>query len=289
MPPTPLTLPIRPDDCDSFGHVNNAVYISQFQYALATRLSQFGLAEDWLDNGEYFWQPGTLEIEYRQAAVFGDVLTAALWLSEPDSLRPVFGFEIRRSNTPSEAPQPITRARAVWQRTTRQTGDVVRLSDDLLAAFPRQGGALPRSIKLAPDPPPVNTYTRHHTVQRVELGPTGRVHLQTVYRWMEESVFAATDQGGWPPEKRLAAGFLVFQMRHATDIRELPRQGETVEITSRLFDVRRFRGTWRQEIHTTSDRRLLVCNDSTGVFVDLQGRPATPPADMMHDLQYGPS
>ena len=42
-----INCPIRPADCDSFSHVNNAVYVSHLEHALAAVLSQMGYDGDW--------------------------------------------------------------------------------------------------------------------------------------------------------------------------------------------------------------------------------------------------
>ena len=101
---------------------------------------------------------------------------------------------------------------------------------------------------------------------------------RAIYQWIEEGVFDASGQGDWPFERCLAAGFVVFQMRHDTEFYTLPRLGDDLRFTNRLVDVRRLRGTWLNEIHRRSDGRLLARNYSTGVFLDLSGRRRHQPA-----------
>ena len=105
-----IPLPIRPDDCDAFGHVNNSVYSSYVQYAFAKMLIQFGLGQDWVHTRDLFWQLKTFTIEYVQPAVFGDVLHATLWLEHADPLYPHFGCEITKSDFSGQhAVQPVAR------------------------------------------------------------------------------------------------------------------------------------------------------------------------------------
>jgi acyl-CoA thioesterase FadM len=133
----------------------------------------------------------------------------------------------------------------------------------------------------------IRSYTWDQSVSRTAVGPSGFVHPQAVYQWIEEGVFDASAQGGWPFERCLAAGFVVFQMRHDTLFYAFPKLGDQLRFTNSLVDVRRLRGTWLNEIHRRSDGRLLARNYSTGVFLDLSGRPASPPEGMMDELRYG--
>ena len=83
----------------------------------------------------------------------------------------------------------------------------------------------------------------------------------------------------------MVSGFLIFQMRHDTLFFAFPEFGERIRIVSRLADARRFRGTWIQDIVSLNQNRLLIRDYSTGIFVDTAGRPATPPPEMMADMQ----
>jgi acyl-CoA thioesterase FadM len=282
-----IDIQIRPADCDGFGHVNNAVYAAYLEMALAAALTRAGFAEDWSPAGAYCWLPRTLIIEYRQAAAFGDRLTPALWLSQPDSVQPVFGFELTRFTGAAESRQTVLRSRAAWQRVARGTGEWVPLPDALLAALAEDPGSLPRPFSLLPDVADSRRYCWDHTVMRPDVGLGGYAQAQAVYRWLEESIFDACAQSGWTAERRLAAGSLVFQTRHDTDLVALPRVGDSIRVTSRVVEVRRLRGTWLQEIHRLPQEELLIRDYSTGVFVDLSGRPAAPPQEIMNEIQFG--
>jgi acyl-CoA thioesterase FadM len=85
----------------------------------------------------------------------------------------------------------------------------------------------------------------------------------------------------------LTNGFRVFQLRHNAKLFALP-VGISIRVTSRLIDVRRFRDTWLQKIHTVSHGKLLARDYSTGIFSDLNGHPTTRPSEMMEDIRSLP-
>ena len=284
-----IALQVKPSDCDQFGHVNNAVPISYVQYALADIMRQRGDVSDWEYESPFYWDLRQCSIEYRHAAAFGDTLTIRLGLTEADPLRPVFDCDITRSNAALHiADESVVRTRSVWQRVERATGEAKEIPPEMLAYFPRSVGETPRAFALPKDQPHIRQYAWEHQVMRVELDPSGHIRPQAAYNWLEECIFLASAEAGWTPERRMATGFLIFQMRHDTEYRAFPRFGEAVRIISRLVDVRRFRGTWIQDIYSLSRDQLLIRDYSTGIFVDASGHPATPPQEMMTDIQGAP-
>lgn len=283
---TDVPLQVRSSDCDVFGHVNNAIYASFLQHAVAETLTHLGFYQDWHRDGDFFWEVRSLALEYRKPATFGDVLTAKIWLEQSDQTDSVFGCEITRA-TRGGSQQSICRARSVWNRVSRQSGRPVLLPDNLLVGLPPDTGSLPRRFDLPADSARLRNYHWDHKVMASELGPSGHVHPQAVYNWTQEGVFRASEEAGWPTERRLAAGFLTFQTRHDTEFLAFPDADDSIRVTSRAIEVRRLRGTWLHEIHRLSDGKLLVRDYTTGVFLDLTGRPATPPSEMMNDIQFG--
>lgn len=72
-------LRVRTYECDSLGHVNNAVYVQWLQQltldaAKAARLSEPSAV----------WWPQALAIEYHAPARDGDLLTLATWVLASD-------------------------------------------------------------------------------------------------------------------------------------------------------------------------------------------------------------
>lgn len=279
----------RPCDCDVFGHVNNAVYASIIQHAFAETLARLGLSKDWSREGDCFWELKSLAIEYRSLATFDSELKVNIWLEQPDETDPVIGLEIEdcRATSEGQAQQSISRARSVWNRISRQNREKVSVPSSFLVDFPQDGGLLPRPFDLPADSSRFRSYGWDHRVMVSEVGPSGRVHPQAVYDWLQESVFDASEQAGWPTERRMAVNFVTFQTRHDTEFLAFPEIGDSIRITSRAIEVRRLRGTWFHEVHRLPKNELLLRDYSTGVYLDLDGRPATPPADMMTDIQFG--
>ncbi len=284
-----LPLQIRPSDCDSYGHVNNAVYVSYFEHALADGLARRGCGADWRSEGEFRWEPQSMILEYRRPAAFGETVEAHLWLAQSDRLHPVFGFDIRPrlAGTGSETTPVLFRGMGIWSRIHRKDDAPSEISVEMLADFPAEAIALPRGFDAPAVLPPAREYRREHKIELKEVDPTGRVHPQALFEWFEESIHDASAQAGWPLARWLAAGVFTLQTRHHAEILCLPKGNEVVRLTSRLIEARRLGGTWLIEAHRASDDRLLARDYSTGVHLNLEGHPTAPPAQIIHDIQNG--
>lgn len=281
-----IALQIRPGDCDSFGHVNNAAYVALIEYALVELLAALDGIEPH-KGGRFHWALEDMAIEYRQAATNCDDLRATVWLVKPHRERPVTGCEISRFQGMVGEAEPVVRARIGWRIEERETGQPIPLPEGLLHAFPSGDGVLPRPFKIPADSPEFRRYHWNHQVMRTEVDPGNLAHPQAIYNWIEEAIFEASAKAGWPMTRWLAENLIVFQMRHDTTFKARPMGGDLVRITSRLAEVRRRRGTWINEIFRQEDGALLVRNYSTGVFLNREGRSAVPPAGMMDSIQFG--
>lgn len=284
-----LKLKVRASDCDQYGHVNNAVYLDYLEHILALTLVSAGWTGDWNATSDYFWQISSLNIEFRQPAEFGDELLAGAWLVNYDEIAPAFGFELRLSNPGhgNESPTVVARARSEWRRLNRASGEPDQIPPENLDGVAQDGGSLPRDFSLPSDSPMFKRYKWDHNVMRSELAPSGRVHPRAILNWVEDAVFSACDQAGWPTERMLEADFLTLQTRHDSEFMSLPGADDRIRVASRLIDVRRLRGTWYHEIYDLGREELLIRDYTTGVFLNQAGRPASPQTGAVEDIQFG--
>ncbi len=202
-------------------------------------------------------------------------------------MQPTLGFEVIASASGNAPAAAAFRAAGVWTRKRRDGGDPEEIPGELLTELARAPGVLPHDWRPPPAASEVQEYRWDHRVGLSEVGPTRRVHLEALYHWLEESILDASTQAGWPLERWLAAGFFTLQTRHNTEILSLPGAGDAVRIKSRLVEARRLGGTWLLQVETAGDGQVLVRDYSTGVHLNLQGRPASPPLQITQDIQSG--
>ena len=124
-----IPIVIRPDDIDDMQHVNNVVYLRWVQdVALAHWLARSTEAL----RAEYAWVATRHELDYRQAAVPGDAITARTWIGAVDSRR----FERFTEIVRTKDGVVLAQGRTLWCLVNRSTGRITRIPDELRACFP---------------------------------------------------------------------------------------------------------------------------------------------------------
>lgn len=94
---TPLT--VRPYECDSYGHVNHAVYVNYLEYARVQFLYAAGFDYKGLLAAGYFTVITRLEVSYRAPAFADDALAIETESRETRRASGVFHQTIRRGET----------------------------------------------------------------------------------------------------------------------------------------------------------------------------------------------
>ncbi|HZQ05273.1 MAG TPA: acyl-CoA thioesterase [Anaerolineae bacterium] len=249
---------VRAYECDSLGHVNNAAYLNYLQQATLD-------AQGIVDDRHAVPSVRALSIEYQTPARYGDELDVTTWRGA--ELR---GYEITRVSDGAV----VVRAQMEWG------GDEVRSEETDTQAMPlkplgqlRDNGA--------------RAWFWRHRVRRYEVDATQSVNLAVYFNWLEEATFRTAHVSGWTMERLRAENFITLQYRHDAEFFTPVRNGEEIEIVSRLFDVRRVRATWIHELRRTEDGTLILRDYSTGAFLDWQGNIRSAPQGMMERLTEG--
>lgn len=204
-----VRLRTRWDDCDRYGHVNNAAYLALL------RAAHDGAA---LPAGEL----RAVGITYRQPVPPETTLDVGVVVVEQRAshLRVRYAFRVDE--------RPAADATALWQLIGPS------LTTDL-APVGRDAGGQPFHFAQ-----PVRSY---------QVGPDGVARPQAILQWLEHAVFRAAVRAGWPRERMESAGFMTYVVGHHLLLERAAREGDELTITSRLVDLGRVSGTWHHEIH----------------------------------------
>ena len=208
----------RWDDCDGYGHVNNAAFLALVRAAH----DRAGLPPGELR---------ALEINYRQPVPPEATVQVAAEVLGGDAshlrVRYSLAVEGRSSGEIS----------AVWQL------DGPRIEIEL-PPIERDAGGRPFRFR--------------QTARSYEIGPDGAVRPQAVLQWLEHAVFRAADRAGWSRDRMVAAGFVTFVVGHHLVLPGPAREGDELVVTSRLVELRRVSGTWHHEIHRADGRLVAA-------------------------------
>ncbi|HEX7975580.1 MAG TPA: thioesterase family protein [Anaerolineales bacterium] len=266
---------VRAYECDAFGHLNNAVYLQYLQ-----QVTLDALGSDSGDGG--FWDARGLSIEYRTPAIYGDELQVAAWVIAVTELVLLFGYRIMRLADHA----PVAQAEIEWSYRDPTTHALCRLPRNPLAT-PVFTSTAPLKPFVSPQDNGSKPFHWQHAVRFYELDATKRVGLAVYFQWIQAAFFHATGSVGWTLEKMRDENFVSLQYRHDAEFFGSAKNGDEIEIASRLIEIRRVRGVWLHEIYRAATKELLLRDFSTGAFLDWKGNIRSGPMEILGVLTRG--
>lgn len=102
------TLRVRTYECDTYGHVNNAVYLNYLEYARHEYLRAVGFNYREVIEAGYGLYVARIEIDYKKSAYLDDELTIISWPEKKGAVSGVMAQEIYRGQ------DLICQARVHW-------------------------------------------------------------------------------------------------------------------------------------------------------------------------------
>ena len=248
-------------ELDSLGHVNNANYYPYLQQATE---------EAWPKAAG--WRLKRLSMEYAIPALHGTELAIHSWVEETgDAGMLTLGYAIERCADQ----QILLRARLAWESAGYEKM-VLSPTDDL-----PQGYQL-KPARLAKEWPGGRQFRWRHHVRGYETGRNGEVSACQVLRWTEEARAQAALEIGWSYQRMQEADFVSVVTRHEFEFTRMPRAGEEVEVVSRIYEMRKVRGTWRHDVFCNGE--LAAAAFVGGGFLNSAGQPHPPPATLFNRL-----
>lgn len=246
-----VEVPTRWDDADRHAHVNNAAYLALIR-----------AAHDLAAHQDPSLAPAgdlrMLEITHRAPAELGAVVSVQIESLDADG-------DLRRVvYRLAAAGNAIAEATVTWQLS----------GPPVLLALPEIAEVEGRAFSF------------RQAVRTYEIGPAGAARAQAIVQWLEHAVFHASQRAGWSVERMRAAEFVPLVVGHHLVLGEAAMEGDTVEVRSRLVQLRRVSGIWRHEVRLTGGG-LVAADHTRGAFVDLAGRIHAAPRQLLDDLLCG--
>ena len=277
---------VRHYELDSFGHVNNAVYVNYMQEAAIEASRDAGFGPAWYMERGVGWVIRQLSIRYYLPASYDDELDVHTWISEVRRVNSTREYLITRTGDLAR----VARARVNWVYLNSQTGQPTRLPDELRTAFEPTGEMEELGIRMTKGRATTDAhrYLSRRRVQTYELDTARHVNHAVYLNWIEQAYFDALRMVGYPIERTRLENWYALQGGHDIQYFEPAFDNDEIEVSSWVCEIGRVRGAWTHEIHCVNREKLLAREYSLGIFVGRDGKPLSPPRQPIEDVIRGP-
>lgn len=128
---------VRTFELDSYGHVNNAVYLNYAEQVAAEHAEMLGLGRDWSEQHQVVWAVREHHVVYHRPALYRDLLRLTTRVHSMSGVRVVRRTTIRREPAGDLLAEVTTQWVCLKLPDLRPT----RIPKDLLAGFARDFAA----------------------------------------------------------------------------------------------------------------------------------------------------
>lgn len=280
-----ITLPVRYDECDMYGHVNHATYLRYMQEAAFAASAAVGYDAARYEAMERAWLVRQSDIHYLSPLRYGDTVDVKTWVLDFRRVRSRRAYELWRNG----AEELVACAVTDWIFIDRDSQRPVSIPPQVAAAYLPDGApqdAPPRERFPQAPPQPPGVYRQHRRVQWSDLDPTQHVNNAVYLSYLEECAIRDAVSRGWPISRMIEeGGFAIVARRYRIEYLGQALLDDELEIATWISDVKRATAVRHYTIRRAADDELLTRAQALWVWVDLKtGRPTRIPENFVTDF-----
>ncbi len=280
-----VTLPIRYDECDPYGHVNHANYFRYMGYAAFSAADSHNLDNTRSNESEYVWITRETEVEFLSPLEFRDTVHINTWVTDFRRVRSLRLYDFHKG----DPGKPVARAWTDWVYARRDTGLPAIIPNEVAERFLKLNGGPDRVERSKfPKPPPYAEYTPKIELapEWRDLDPNGHVNNAGWLAYIENGTFQLCENLGWTASRMAAEGFGIFARKYRIEYLKPAGIDDRFYLRTWVSDKRRATAIRHHEIRNSADDSLLVRARCLYVWVNLEtGSPIKMPANFYADFE----
>lgn len=274
---------VRSYECDTHGHVNNAIYLRYLQEANLAFYNAAGWPPGRFDAMGLDWWPSRIDFEYLVSLHYGDTANVIVR---------AIGFEEATFQLSYEFRNPVTGqlvAIASSLSSLRGHGKTIdHVPDELLAAFtPKEQVSVPPTYPpsvAAPAPPP-GIFRMRKRVDLHEVNSKKVLDPASLLVYAGECGRQVVNAHGWPMERMLEEGFAILLKSNKIEYDHPACLDDELELATWVSNVRRVSALRHYTIQRVKDGQRLASIHALGVWVNLSsGAPRRAPEQFLSDF-----
>lgn len=279
-----VSLPVRYDECDPYGHVNHANYFKYMGYAAYAAADHIQADDTRSAGSDYVWITRESEVEFLSPVVFGNTAHITTWVSDFRRVRSLrlYDFHI------NDNPKPAARAWTDWVYARKDTGLPAIIPDSLSAKFLTKNGGehrverskFPKMPRYAE-----NVGNVPLRPQWRDLDPNGHINNAGWLSYIENGTIEFCESLGWTTDQMTANGFGIFARKYRIEYHKPAGMSDRFYLKTWISDRRRATAVRNHEIRHADDNSLLVRARCMYVWVNLEtGAPIKIPPHFLKDF-----
>ncbi|MDX1414471.1 MAG: YbgC/FadM family acyl-CoA thioesterase [Candidatus Promineifilaceae bacterium] len=277
------TFRARFNECDAYGHVNHAHFLTYMQEAAFDASAAVGYDFSRHLEMKRAWFIRESEITYLRPLRYFDTFIVRTWVVDVRRVRSRRLYEFRLASTA----EPVAQAYSDWVFLDSGTLRPASIPEEMSRAYLPEGstnGVLKRHAFPEPPPPPPGVHTTKRRVRWHDVDPAQHVNNTVYLHYLEDCAIDLVREKGWPLERMTADGFGIVARQFRIEYLQPAEMDQELEISTWVSDVKRATALRHYTIKRRADNQLLARARALWVWVDLEtGRPIRIPAQFLAD------
>lgn len=277
------TFKVRYDECDAYGHLNNAVYLDFMQEVAIGHSNAAGYNGARYEAMQRTWLIRETQIEYLRPVRQGEVVTVRTWVESMRRALARRAYEF----TLDEGGERVAQAYSDWVFLDRDRQAPTSIPEEIVSSFDPEG-KLQRAFTRQPFPeppaPPPGAFKLRRRVEWRDIDQMFHLNNAAYLTYAEDCAVRFAAAYGWPMARWTEQGIAFLARRHRIEYRQPAMLEDELELTTWLFDLRPATVTRHYDIARIGDGGRLARIQTLWVMVDLTtGRPMRIP-ETLRDL-----
>jgi len=281
------TFRVRNCECDAYGRVHRANYLSYMQEAAFDASAAAGYDPARYDAMGLHWLIRETDVEYLHPLRYGDSVQVKTWVVDFRRVRSRRAYELRLA----ESGELAARANTDWVLLDHATGRPASIPREMMGAFFPEGvpeHAPPRSSFPPAPEPPSGVFRLRRRVEWRDIDPAQHVNNAVFLAYLEDCAMRAAAAQAWPQSRMRAEGFAIVARRYQIEYRQPGVLGDELELATWVSDVKRATALRHHTVTRLSDHVLLARAQVLWGAVDVETEQPIPiPSTLVAD--FGPN
>ena len=275
---------IRYDECDAYGHLNNAVYLRYMQEAAIRASNEAGLGTEQYAAMRHHWLIRETEIEYLQALRAGERVVIRTW---NEGMRRTTARRRYAFSWPGTG-EPAANAWTDWVFLDSDSGRPAKIPPAVQAAFFPETGRAPgftRALFPGIPPGPPEIYKMIRRVEWRDIDPMKHLNNAAYLSYAEDCAVQLADHFGWSFDQWSAHNLAFVARKHHIQYLHPILLEDELEISTWLFNVRHTSATRYYAMRRAEDGELMAQIATLWALIDLgSGRPTRFPSSFQETI-----